>query len=59
MSIVFTNVPGPRVPLVIKGLKSTGILFYVPGLENIGTGISIMTHYDTLKVCCNSDESQI
>lgn len=59
MSIVFSNVPGPREPYIIDGAKSKKIVFLVPGLENIATGISMITHENVLKIAINSDLSQI
>lgn len=55
MSIVFSNVPGPREPYIIDGVKSKKMVFLVPGLENIATGISMITHENVLKIAINSD----
>lgn len=57
MSMVYSNVPGPKVPWVINGSKSRRVFFFVPGLANIASGISIMSHVDVFKVGCVSDES--
>jgi diacylglycerol O-acyltransferase len=50
MSIVFSNVPGPKVPWVINGAKSRKTFFFVPGLANIASGISVMSHVDIFKI---------
>ena len=59
MSITFSNVPGPRVPLIIQGLKSKKMMFYVPGIESVASGISIITHEHIMKIGVCSDTSQI
>jgi hypothetical protein len=59
MSLVFSNVPGPKNPWVINGVKSKKVFFFVPGMAGIASGISIMSHVDVFKVGCVGDEAQI
>jgi hypothetical protein len=55
MSLVFSNVPGPKTPFVFTGAECTKMMFMVPGLASIATGISIISHVDTFKIGCISD----
>ena len=57
LTCVFTNVPGPKTPLIFSGLKCKKIMFFVPALGNLACGISIVSHVDTITVGCISDES--
>jgi hypothetical protein len=59
MSMAFSNVPGPKTPWVINGVKSKKTFFFVPGMAGVASGISIMSHVDIFKVCCVGDEAQI
>ena len=34
-------------------------MFFVPGLANLGAGISIISHCDVIKIGCQGDESEI
>lgn len=59
ISMVFTNVPGPKTPLVFQGKKVNRIVFFAPGFGALGNSLSIMTHCDNLKIGVASDVSQI
>ena len=59
MSLVFSNVPGPKTPWVINGSKANRLMFFVPGLANLGAGISIISHADVFKFGCIGDLSEI
>ena len=59
MSIVFSNVPGPRVPWKFNGKASKKLMFFAPGLSNIGTSISIFSHEDIFKVSICGDTSEV
>jgi NRPS condensation-like uncharacterized protein len=55
MTLVFSNVPGPKTPWTILGKKVKSLMFFVPGLANIGSGLSIISHADVFKIGCVGD----
>lgn len=55
MSLVFSNVPGPKKPLTFVEKKAKSMFFFVPSLGNLGSGISILSHGDIVKIGCISD----
>lgn len=57
ISMVFSNVPGPKTPLVFLGKKVEKIIFFAPALGSLSAAISIMSHVDNVKIGCVSDES--
>jgi len=57
--MVFSNVPGPRTPLIFLGKKVNRIVFFAPQLGSLGCSLNIMSHVDNIKICCISDEAQI
>jgi hypothetical protein len=57
--MVFTNLPGPKTPLIFNGYECKKLMFFVPALGSIGTGISVVSYADIIKVGCISDESMI
>lgn len=55
LTFTFSNVPGPRTPIDFAGVDSKWIGFLVPGLANAATGISVVSHIDTIKVAIVAD----
>ena len=49
-SIVLTNVPGPRAPLRLAGVKVSRIMFWVPQSGRMGIGISIFSYAGTVTI---------
>ena len=54
-TVVFSNVPGPRVPLNFNGAKSKGLIALIPGNGDLAFGISAISHCDTLIMAIASD----
>ena len=59
ISLVYSNVPGPRKPMVYFGKETKKMMFFVPGIGTLSAGISIISHVDVLKIGCISDVSRI
>lgn len=59
ISLVFSNVPGPKKPLIISGKTVHSIVFFAPGMGNLNASLNIVSHADVLKVACVSDNSLI
>jgi diacylglycerol O-acyltransferase len=57
LSMVFSNVPGPKTPLIFQGKSGKKLVFFVPALGSLSCGISIVSYVDLIKVGCISDES--
>lgn len=55
-TVVFSNVPGPKMPLDFHGAKSRGIIGLIPGLGDLAFGISAISHVDSIYVAIQSDE---
>ena len=53
----FSNVPGFRTPLKIKGCQANNLLFFIPGMSSIGLGISMFSYVDHFKIGVASDKS--
>jgi len=43
-SLVVSNLPGPRDPLLLAGVPVSQVLFWVPQAGAIGTGVSMLTY---------------
>lgn len=56
---MFTNVPGPKTPLVFTGKKVKKLIFFAPALGTLSGSLSIVSHVNCIKIGCVSDESQI
>ena len=54
-TVVFSNVPGPRVPLNFNGKKSKGLIALIPGNGDLAFGISAISHGETLIMAIQSD----
>lgn len=59
LSMVFSNVPGPKTPYTFIGKKTKKIFFFVPGMGEVASGISIISHGNVVKIGCISDTSNI
>jgi len=57
--MVFSNVPGPKSPFTFDSKKAKKLFFFVPGLSQVGSGISIISHADIIKIGCMADTSNI
>lgn len=58
-SLVASNVPGPREPLVFAGVPARQSLFWVPQAGSIGTGVSMLTYAGTVQFGVLSDRALI
>jgi diacylglycerol O-acyltransferase len=54
-TLVFSNVPGPKVPLTFNGVKSRGLIALIPGNGDLAFGISAISHCDSLIMAVSSD----
>jgi WS/DGAT/MGAT family acyltransferase len=43
-SLVLTNVPGPKRPVYLAGVKLSGVMFWVPVAGRLGLGLSIFSY---------------
>lgn len=59
ISLIFSNVPGPKQPLVIAGETVQKLVFFAPGMGSLNASLNICSHADILKVGCVSDDSLI
>lgn len=58
-TVVFSNVPGPKVPLKFGNVNSRALVGLIPGLGDLAVGISALSHVDDLIMAIQSDTSQI
>lgn len=58
-TMVISNVAGPRRPIVYDGKKSLDAGFFVPALGKLATGLSFLSHVDTLKIGFASDQAYV
>lgn len=58
-SAVMTNVPGPRKPVYLCGVKLEQPMFWVPQTGDIGIGLSIFSYHDTVQFGLISDKKLI
>jgi hypothetical protein len=49
-SLVLTNVPGPREPLHLGGVKIARVMFWVPQAARLGLGVSIFSYADQVTI---------
>jgi len=54
-TVAFSNVPGPKVPLNFNGVKSKGLIAFIPGTGDLALGISAISHCDTMIMAVCSD----
>lgn len=55
VSLVMTNVPGPREPLSLAGSRVERALFWVPQAAQVGLGVSLFTLAGTLSLGVAAD----
>ncbi len=58
-SLVFSNLPGPREPLQVCGVRIRQVLFWVPEAGSIGTGVSMLSYRDEVHFGVISDRQMI
>lgn len=54
-TIVLSNVPGPKEPMVFGGSKTTDLFALIPGIGDLAFGISAISHCDTLRMAIQAD----
>lgn len=47
-TLVLSNVPGPKTPLVFNGIKSKCCIALIPGNGDLAFGISAISHCDKM-----------
>ncbi len=57
MSLIFSNVPGPRIPYDFAGAKSEWCTYVGPTMNSLGVACYIISHMDTLKICIRADKT--
>jgi diacylglycerol O-acyltransferase len=58
-SLVASNLPGPREPLLLAGIPISQLLFWVPQAGSIGTGVSMLTYCGQVQLGVISDRQAI
>lgn len=58
-SAVMTNVPGPRRPVYLCGVRLAQPMFWVPQTGDIGVGLSIFSYHDSVQFGLISDKQLI
>jgi diacylglycerol O-acyltransferase len=56
-SMVVTNVPGPRSPLVLAGEPVESAMFWVPHPATLGIGVSVLSYAGELRIGVRADEA--
>ena len=59
ITLVYSKYPALKTPLTFLGKQSQGLYLLAPLLGGLNASVSVMTHGDTLKVLCLSDEQSI
>lgn len=59
VSMITTNVPGPRTPVKVGGVTVAGLLFWVPQSASVGLGISIISYAGQVRVAVAGDAHRI
>lgn len=57
MTLGFSNVPGPRQPFIVNGLRCKSMTFMMPVGMTLGCSVGIISHVDTIKVCIAVDRA--
>jgi diacylglycerol O-acyltransferase / wax synthase len=55
VSLVMTNVPGPKRPVYVAGAKLAGVMFWVPMAARLGLGLSLFSYAGCLTLGVASD----
>jgi len=58
-SLVASNLPGPREPLMLAGARVSQILFWVPQAGSIGTGVSMLSYNGRVQFGVIADREMI
>ncbi len=58
-SLVASNLPGPREPLLLAGVPISEVLFWVPQSGSIGTGVSMLTYCGQVQLGVISDRQLV
>jgi diacylglycerol O-acyltransferase / wax synthase len=56
-SVVVTNLPGPRSPLVLAGEPVESAMFWVPHPATLGVGVSVLSYAGELRIGVRADEA--
>jgi diacylglycerol O-acyltransferase len=56
-SLVVTNVPGPREPLYIDGVRLRDVMSWVPHPSRLGLGLAILSYAGKVIVGVRVDEA--
>jgi hypothetical protein len=59
VTMVLTNVPGPRQPVYFAGTRVAGVLGWVPAGGTVGVGVSIFSYDDGVTVGLRVDEGLV
>lgn len=59
LTLVWSNVAGPKKPLTFNGKKTQKIFYLVPALGKLTTGISIISHENIVKLGFMSDTCSV
>jgi hypothetical protein len=57
LSTGFSNVPGPKKPFIVDGVKCKSLAFIMPAGMSITSCISVISHVDTVKVGMTFDKA--
>ena len=58
-TVILSNVPGPKIPLVYHGLKTRALIALIPGLGDCAFGISALSHGENLYMAVQADETYV
>ena len=58
-TMVYTNLVASKKPYYFDGKKMLGQFFFAPGVNRLGTCVSILTCGDIMSVACFSDYTQM
>lgn len=56
ITVVFSNVAGPKTPIIYDGFKCTKMAFLLPALGDVSCGLSLISIGDKLKVGLLTDK---
>jgi diacylglycerol O-acyltransferase len=56
-TVIVTNVPGPREPLSLDGVRLDSVVFWVPHIGRIGIGVSVFSYAGTVTIGVATDSS--
>ena len=59
LSMGFSNVPGPKKPLVVTGKECHAMGFNIPLGKTVPMGWGAITHYDNLKIVLGADKGSV